>query len=87
MAGTHMTTANTQVDVDPATWLEVVSLVAGVLDPMIPIAVFAMASNAAKHLDADISSNPPKVITPRVQRLKPFKSGDPPCGSRWSIST
>ncbi|HBY98469.1 MAG: hypothetical protein M5U01_18230 [Ardenticatenaceae bacterium] len=71
------TTADVHVDVDPHTWLAVVSVIAGVINPIIPIAVFDMASSAAKHLNADIRSANTGTPVPRVQRLKPSRPGGP----------
>ena len=70
-------TADVHVDVDPHTWLAVVSVIAGVINPIIPIIVFDMASSAAKNLNADIRSANTGTPTPRVQRLKPSRPGGP----------
>ena len=72
-----LTTSNVNVDVDPATWVVIVSILAIAVNPIIPLIVFDMARNTAQNFEADIANARTGSAAPRVQRLKPLRAGGP----------
>jgi hypothetical protein len=70
-------TTDIHVDVDPATWLAITSVLAGAINLIIPFILFGMASDAAKRFGADIAAAKTGAPVPRVQRLRPLQPQGP----------
>lgn len=71
------TTTDVQTDVDTSPWLTIISVILAVINPIIPVIVFTMASDTAYHLNGDITSANTGTPLPRVQHLKPSTPGGP----------
>jgi hypothetical protein len=68
-------TANVDVDVDPSTWVVIVTALGAILNFGIPLIVADMISDISSRLDASISSADPGSGVPRVQYREPSKPG------------
>ncbi len=71
------TIADVSVDVDLATWVEIVGYVFAVLNVGIPFILHDLANGIAAQLTTAIQGADPGTPVPRVQRLQPASPGGP----------